>query len=74
MNLVHNERTKLSATYLNGVAIAVLAIGAFAPLVSYASAGSEVSPAVLSVLSLGCLIVSTLLHYAARRLLGRLHP
>lgn len=34
MSLVGNERTKLTATYLNRVAIAIFAIGAFAPLVS----------------------------------------
>jgi len=33
---IHNERTKLTATYLNGAATAVLAVGALAPLFSVA--------------------------------------
>jgi hypothetical protein len=37
MSLVDNERAKLSATYFNGLAIAVMAIGGFAPLVSFPS-------------------------------------
>lgn len=34
---IHNERTKLTATWLNGLAIAVAAIGGVAPLVSVLS-------------------------------------
>jgi hypothetical protein len=30
---VRNERTKLTATYLNGLAIAILAVGALAPVI-----------------------------------------
>jgi hypothetical protein len=41
MNLVGNERTKLTATYVNGVAIAIFAIGGFAPLISLASASTQ---------------------------------
>ena len=32
MSLIHNERIKLRATYLNGLAIAVFAVGSLAPL------------------------------------------
>ncbi|HSI41256.1 MAG TPA: hypothetical protein VLA00_11990 [Xanthobacteraceae bacterium] len=38
VSLIHNERTKLSATYLNGVAIAVLAVGGLGPLITRPSA------------------------------------
>ena len=34
MSLVGNEQAKLSATYLNGVAIAVAAVGGIAPWVT----------------------------------------
>jgi hypothetical protein len=39
MSLVDNERAKLSATYLNGLATAVMAVGGFAPLVSLPFSG-----------------------------------
>lgn len=32
LKAVHNERTKLSATYMNGVAIAAIAVGGLAPI------------------------------------------
>ena len=32
--LVANEQTKLSATYLNGLAIAIFAVGGLAPVVA----------------------------------------
>jgi hypothetical protein len=35
MSLIENERAKLLATYFNGLAIAVMAIGGFAPLVAF---------------------------------------
>lgn len=31
MSLIHNERAKLTATYINGIAIAIFAVGSFAP-------------------------------------------
>jgi Na+-driven multidrug efflux pump len=40
---VHNERTKLTATYLNGVAIAVIAVGGLAPIFSAFYNGQSVS-------------------------------
>ena len=36
---VRNERRKLTASYLNGIAIAVLAVGGFAPLANFAQTG-----------------------------------
>lgn len=30
--LAHNDQTKLTATYMNGVSLAALAVGGFAPL------------------------------------------
>ena len=34
MDLIRNERIRLFATYLNGIAIAVFAVGGLAPLFS----------------------------------------
>ena len=42
MHLVHNERTKLTASWLNTLATAFVAAGAFAPLVAWIYGFSEV--------------------------------
>jgi len=34
MSQVHNERIKLSATWLNGLSIAIFAVGGLAPLLT----------------------------------------
>jgi hypothetical protein len=74
MSLIHNERVKLTATYLN-VAIAVVAIGGLAPLFSYIYSTDVTQPPwVIIVLSIVCTFVSAALHYAARRSLRRLQP
>ncbi|MCL4217739.1 MAG: amino acid transporter [Candidatus Hydrogenedentes bacterium] len=73
MSLIHNERVKLTATYMNGMAIAIVAVGGFAPMVSFAS-GSPIRPLTLIVMGVGCLAVSVALHYGARKFLGRLQP
>ena len=74
MSLVRNEQVKLSATYLNGLAIAVAAVGGIAPLLSYAL-GSVAAPRLWIVASVAiCLFVSTVLHYYARRILRNLIP
>lgn len=71
MILIPNERTKLTATYLNGVAVAIFAIGSFAPLVSLASNNTS-APLLLIWIAVSCVIVSFALHLIARRVLGRL--
>jgi hypothetical protein len=71
VSLVHNERTKLSATYLNGVAIAVMAVGGVGPIVSVLNGGA--APALgIAAISVICLTGSIALHCLARRLLGSL--
>jgi hypothetical protein len=67
-NLVRNERTKLTATYFNGVAIAVVAVGGFAPLISAANSTAALWPTVVPT-SVICLFISGTLHLAARRIL-----
>ncbi|GLQ38970.1 hypothetical protein GCM10007908_25900 [Rhizobium albus] len=70
---IHNERTKLTATWLNGLAIAVMAIGGFAPLITYvSSAESSLSVEGLALIGVICLLLSAALHLVARIVLGRL--
>ncbi|WP_029349828.1 hypothetical protein [Bosea sp. 117] len=73
MSLIHNERTKLSATYLNGIAIAVMAVGGLGPVISVLNGGSVPALGVAAV-SMICLAGSISLHFLARRLLGSLEP
>lgn len=69
LNLVRNERLKLSATYLNGIAIALIAVGGFAPSISVLT-GASVAQAWLAAGLLGvCTSISVGLHLAASRLL-----
>jgi len=35
MSLIQNEQTKLTATYLNGLAIALFGVGGIAPVLAY---------------------------------------
>ena len=68
---VHNEHVKLTATYLNGSAIAILAIGGFAPIVALVSGASAIQPLTSLLLAVMCLTISGSLHYIGRQLLGR---
>jgi MFS-type transporter involved in bile tolerance (Atg22 family) len=67
--LVDNEQIKLSATYLNGVAVALMTAGVLAPLVGVLAAGSQVHPVQLGAVVLSCMLLSAALHLIARRLL-----
>ncbi|MEM6382948.1 MAG: amino acid transporter [Pseudomonadota bacterium] len=69
--LVHNERVKLYATFLNGLGIALFAVGGLAPLFSSVYGPQGVQPATL-IISLLCILVAFALHYGARRHLRRL--
>lgn len=69
---VHNERIRLTANYLNGTAIAILAIGGFAPIVSYATNTRSDPIEIIATVSVGCLITSGFLHYIARNPPGRM--
>ncbi len=74
--VVHNERTKLSATYLNGIAVAVFAVGGFAPFISTVLAADPAphSPLLVFALMVGCWVVSGAIHSAARVTLKGLQP
>ena len=72
MSLIHNEQAKLTATYLNGVAIAIAAVGGVAPWVAFLvqATGQGLVPVVMS--SVVCSGLSLGLHFLARKVLSRL--
>ena len=74
--LINNERAKLTATYLNGLAVAVFAVGGLAPVFStlYGSTSLGVPLYVLTCSSTLCWVASGVLHLTARRLLRELEP
>ncbi|TXM66295.1 hypothetical protein FV226_23765 [Methylobacterium sp. WL12] len=70
MSLIHNERTKLSATWLNSIAAAAVAVGGIAP--SIAAVTGTLSPLLAAGLVLFWFLVGAGLHFTARAILGRL--
>lgn len=70
-DLAHNERLKLTATYVNGVAIALIAVGGFAPVVTVLVNQAAPSATVL-LLAVICQGLSVVLHLIARRVLREL--
>jgi hypothetical protein len=75
MRLVHNERLKLTAAYLNTVAGAIMVTGVVAPIValSYDLPGPK-SAKEVALVSMVWFLASGARHYLARRLLGGLRP
>jgi hypothetical protein len=69
MSLIHNERIKLTATYFNGIAIAIFAIGGLAPVIAGLSATGVGITARTALLVLSCFFVFGTLHYVSRTLL-----
>ena len=67
-----NERRKLTATWLNGGAIAALAVGCFAPITSYATSMTAMPVQTLGPLVVCWLAISAALHLLGRSILGRL--
>lgn len=72
--LIRNERLKLSATYLNGIAITMFAIGTFGPVVANLTGATTAFSVAAALMSLICAMASVVLHYVASRLLGGLRP
>jgi dipeptide/tripeptide permease len=75
MSLIHNERTKLSATWLNTLAAATVATGVIAPIAAVVfglptTVGISLLYFVLAALL--WLILGIVLHLGARYILGRL--
>jgi len=74
MFLIHNERTKLTAAWLNTVATALIAAGAFAPLAAwlYGISTVPVGASYLAALAPTCLVAAGALHLLGLAILGRL--
>jgi hypothetical protein len=68
--LVRNERRKLSGTYFNGAALAVLGVGGFTPIVAVAQSARPSLAAFAVVVC--CILASASLHWLARYVLGGL--
>ena len=71
---VRNERRKLTASWLNTIATALLAAGVFAAAASqiYGFGPSRVDQTLVLVSSTVCLAVSLILHFSGRQVLGGL--
>ena len=74
MHLVHNERVKLTATWINTLAAAFIATGFFAPAAAllYGLSTLPIGPARVLGLAAACLAIGTAIHMWARKTLGRL--
>jgi FtsH-binding integral membrane protein len=72
--LIHNERTKLTATMFNTMATALVAAGLFAPAaaVAYGVSDLRIGNAYVAILVVVCVAGAATLHWAGRRLLGSL--
>jgi hypothetical protein len=72
--LVENERTKLTANWLNALATALVAAGLFAPgaALLYGISQLPIGFEYMVALALGCLALGAAIHIAGRAVLGRL--
>lgn len=66
MNQIGNEPTKLPANFLNGLAVALFAVGGIAPVISTLD-GSGRPPVLLAVVSTLCFLGALGVHLVARR-------
>ena len=71
---VRNERRKLLAALLNGMAIASVSIGVFSPIAAYVYGlrALEVSPGLLMLVPPVWIVITFVLHGLARHCLGGL--
>lgn len=74
MSLVHNERTKLTANWINGLATAIVTAGVLAPLAAaiYGLSALALPRIYLSLLASACFAIGIAIHFGARAILGRL--
>jgi len=74
-NLIENERSKLTATFVNGLSITSMAAGFFTPWVAATLGihnGRHHGYFWLTLATLTWLVIAFALHWLARRLLGGL--
>lgn len=69
--LIRNERTKLTATFINGIAIAVFAVGGLTQTIKALDTSTAITYGTLA-LTFGCFLGAFVLHMIARAILGRL--
>jgi hypothetical protein len=71
---VRNERRKLTASWLNAVATALMAAGVFAPVASqiYGFGSNRADKSLVLISSVVCVTLSLGLHLTGRLLLGGL--
>jgi ABC-type spermidine/putrescine transport system permease subunit II len=69
---VRNERRKLTASWLNAIATALVAAGGFAPLASqiYGFGSNRADQTLMLISSTVCVVASLGLHLVGRQLLG----
>jgi hypothetical protein len=74
MFLIHNERTKLTANWLNTLATALIAAGTFAPLLAllYGYSGATVDRGFLAGSACICFAAGVALHWGGSAYLRRL--
>ena len=70
MSLIHNEQTKLTATLLNSIAVAAIAIGGIPPTVGFIVGTTTLSGAVVS--GIVWIAIGFGLHLVARAALRRM--
>lgn len=72
MSLIHNERIKLKANYLNGLAIGVFLVGGLSQITSALSVGSGKNGTAFWIttgVACVCILASPVLHLWARHAL-----
>ena len=75
MPLIHNERVKLTATWVNTIAAATIVAGVIAPIAAIVfglPASGALSTASFELATLAWLFLGAILHLIARYLLGSL--
>jgi hypothetical protein len=74
MHLVHNERTKLTAAWLNTLATALVAAGAFAPAGAwlYGLSALPLERGLMVAIALGCTSGGVIIHLMGLAWLGRM--
>jgi hypothetical protein len=72
--LVHNERTKLTASWLNTLATALIAAGVFAPAIAvlYGLSNLSFGRGFIAAVLCGCIVIGAVIHLGAWLLLGRM--
>lgn len=69
--MIRNEQLKLTANYLNGLAIGTFIVGTIGPVISVTYTDNEASWTIIVVAFL-CFAISAGLHVAGRLILGGL--